>query len=65
MNIKVNGKQINTSSETLGELINELNLSGKWLAIAINGKVIPKSKVTSFKIKEGDNIDIFAPTGGG
>ena len=66
MNILINGKTKTIDNNLhLNQLIEQLELTGKRLAVEINQEIIPKSKHADYQIKEGDNIEIVHAIGGG
>jgi sulfur carrier protein len=66
MNILLNGKTRCIDNEThLNQLIEQLSLTGKRLAVEINREIIPKSAHEQYKIQAGDNIEIIHAIGGG
>ena len=66
MNILLNGetKQIDNQL-LLSQLIEQLGISGKRLAVEINKEIIPKSEHAKYVINEGDRIEIVHAIGGG
>lgn len=62
---------INGETETINDgifisqLIEQMQLTGKRLAIEVNKEIIPKSSHADYQIKEGDNIEIVHAIGGG
>ncbi|MBT4837547.1 MAG: sulfur carrier protein ThiS [Methylococcales bacterium] len=66
MNIILNGTPKNMSNVFyVKDLITELNLSGKRIAIEINEEIIPRSNYSSQKITDGDTIEVIHAIGGG
>ena len=49
----------------LAELIDQLELTGRRLAVEINQEIVPKSQHSSYEIKAGDTIEIVHAIGGG
>ena len=64
--IKVNGK-IRSISETykLSDLIKDLKIPMKKVAIELNEEIIDKKKVNKIKLKQNDKIEIVHFIGGG
>ena len=64
--IKVNGK-INTFVDklTLADLINELKIPLRKVAIELNREIIDKKKIRNLKLKNNDVIEIVHFIGGG
>ncbi|HEY9577462.1 MAG TPA: sulfur carrier protein ThiS [Pseudobacillus sp.] len=67
MNIIINGKheQIALQEPTLENLLTAYSLQGKSVIIEANGEIVPKEKVGSTNVKEGDRIEIVQFVGGG
>ena len=67
MNIFINGnlKQINHENVTISALIELLTLSGKRLAIEINGEIVPRSQFDSVVLQNDDKLEIVGAVGGG
>ena len=64
--VTINGKTHQLQSAlTLVEYIESLGLSWQHIAAAHNGDVIPREKFGEVKLKEGDNLEIVRPVGGG
>jgi sulfur carrier protein len=49
----------------LKQLINDLGIENKPIAVAINGDVIEKSKVKKYILQNQDKIEIVHAVGGG
>ena len=66
MNILLNGEAREIAEGTLlSQLIEQLDLHGKRLAVEINKEIIPRSQHAEYAIKDGDNIEIVHAIGGG
>ncbi|NPA28278.1 MAG: sulfur carrier protein ThiS [Epsilonproteobacteria bacterium] len=66
MKIVVNGQPINTqNSITIAQLLKELKVEDKVMAVAINMEVIKKDKWSTHQIKEGDKLELLHFVGGG
>jgi sulfur carrier protein len=63
--LTVNGKKTNTAAETIEALLKELNVPRQGLAVAVNSEIVPKTIHATCPIKDGDNIEIMRPIGGG
>ena len=66
MNIQLNGegREIPDNS-TAQELIEQLGLIGKRLAMEINREIVPRSAYETTTLKQGDEIEIVHAIGGG
>ena len=66
MKLTINGeKREIVKSQTLEELIRELNIQAPNFAVALNQQVIPKSKYATAAIQENDEVEIVHAVGGG
>jgi sulfur carrier protein len=66
MNILLNGESRTLSNGTqLAQLVHELGLEGKRLAVEINREIIPRSQYANTELKNGDTIEIVHAIGGG
>ncbi len=64
--IKVNGKITTIVDKfTLAQLINDLKIPLKKVAIEYNKEIIDKKKIKKFKLKNNDKIEIVHFIGGG
>ncbi len=64
MNVIVNGKSANVNATTLAELHSELGLPA-MVAIAIDGKVVPRSEWAATPLNEGCKLVIIKVACGG
>ena len=66
MKLTINGeKREILKSQTLEELVRELNIQAPNFAMALNQQVIPKSKYATTSIQENDEVEIVHAVGGG
>ena len=64
--IKLNGKNKSIDQgSSLNELVNNLNIPIKKVAIEFNKEIIDKKKIKKFKLKNNDIIEIVHFIGGG
>jgi len=64
--IKVNGKAKSlTEDNKLSELLKNLRIPLKKVAIELNGEIIDKKKISKIKLKKNDKIEIVHFIGGG
>lgn len=50
---------------TCTELIAQLQLTGRRVAIERNGEIVPRSGFSSCRLADGDRLEIVAAVGGG
>lgn len=66
MEIIVNGKPREVAEQlSAAELIDQLGMAGKRLALEINREIIPRSTFAEHRIQAGDRIEIVQAIGGG
>ena len=64
--IKVNGKvKIVLNNSKLYDLLNNLNIPIKKVAIELNQEIIDKKRTSNIKLKKNDKIEIVHFIGGG
>ncbi len=64
--IRLNGKfKSILEAYRLSELINDLKIPLKKVAIELNDEIIDKKKINKIKLKKNDNIEIVHFIGGG
>ncbi len=50
---------------TFAELLDELDLGGKRLAVERNGEIVPRSTFADSRLADGDRIEVVTAVGGG
>jgi sulfur carrier protein len=50
---------------TVADLLGELQLAGKRIAVERNGEIVPKSRYAESPLAAGDRLEIIAAVGGG
>ena len=64
--IVLNGSDIQVDSNiSVSQLLEELGLTEKRLAVEINQQIIPRSNFTDYILNENDNVEIVQAIGGG
>ena len=65
--ISVNGVEKAATAVTIADLLRDENMdpAARYLAVAINGAVVPRSKWDGAAINPGDDIEIVSPAPGG
>lgn len=66
-NIRVNGEERTLDVTTVTELLEaeSVNLAARFVAVAVNGTVIPRGRWDNEPVKAGDDIEIVSPAPGG
>ena len=66
MNLVVNGQSREIlASDTVEDLLKELDITERHVAVAVNLEVISRSHYSATRLKEGDKIEIVHAVGGG
>jgi thiamine biosynthesis protein ThiS len=66
MNIVINGENRTLNEPTsLEQLVSELGLENKRLAIEVNQGIVPRSKYAETLLKDSDKVEIVQAIGGG
>jgi len=63
MKVVVNGKEIETSAQTLSTLIEELG--ARPAAVEVNLEIVKKTDYQHFALRDGDRVEIVQFVGGG
>jgi sulfur carrier protein len=50
---------------TFVELLDELDLAGKRIAVERNGEIVPRSRFPEARLVDGDRIEVVVAVGGG
>ena len=65
MKLKVNNQEVETGAITLSLFSQEQNLPTTGIAVAVNQRMVPRTKWDSYTLNEGDNIIIIKAVCGG
>jgi len=65
MQIQLNGEDSQVVATNLADLVAELGLEQRMIAIERNMEVVPKSEYAATKLEENDRIELVHMIGGG
>ena len=66
MQILLNGKPTTVKTDTtINDLLAQLDLTGKRVAVEINRQIVPRSQHASHVVQDGDLIEVVVAVGGG
>lgn len=65
VHIEVNGEGRETASATILDLIGELQLDPRKVAVELNLEIVPRSLHATTAISDGDKIELVQFVGGG
>ncbi len=65
MQIQLNGEDTQVAATNLADLVVELGLEQRMIAIERNMEVVPKSEYADTQLEESDRIELVHMIGGG
>jgi len=66
LSILLNGaSRVCTDQATVADLVRDLALEGKRIAVERNGEIVPKSRHAETRLAPGDRIEVVRAVGGG
>ncbi len=65
LTINGNPRDFAVANLTVAELVSQLALTGKRLAIERNGEIVPRSQFEITRLADGDKLEIVGAVGGG
>jgi thiamine biosynthesis protein ThiS len=66
MQITVNGQSRQVADDaTVARLLDDLNLTGKPVAVEVNLELVPRQRHAQHRLTEGDRLEIVTLVGGG
>ncbi len=67
MQLSINGKPrtFERPIHTVADLVHELALEGKRIAVERNGVIVPRSRYADTPVGAGDSLEIVGAVGGG
>ncbi len=66
MHIFINGQpRLLDGTPTIAELLAELGLAERRLAVEVNREIVPKSRHAEHRLADGDQVELVQAMGGG
>jgi thiamine biosynthesis protein ThiS len=66
IHVAVNGEDVSVpSGSTLAELLRQLSLEGRPVAVEHNRRVVPRAEHAAVRLNHGDTVEIVTFVGGG
>lgn len=66
MQIQLNGEDyFLEGSPSVADLVEQLGLAGKRLAVELNLDIVPRSQFAQTRLQDGDRVEIVHAIGGG
>ena len=64
--ITVNGKKVTlTGPLSVADYLEQNNYQIKWIAVEMNGDILPKYSYSDTMLKDGDRLEVVSFVGGG
>ena len=64
--LSINGESKQLAPHTsVAQLIEQMNLTGKRVAVERNGEIVPRSQHSAVELHSGDRLEIVVAVGGG
>jgi sulfur carrier protein len=65
MNLTVNGEPLVFTGNTLADLLVQLELTGRRIAVEVNQDIVPKGEHATHVLRDNDRVEIVHAIGGG
>jgi sulfur carrier protein len=65
MNLTVNGEPLIFTGSTLVDLLVQLELTGRRIAVEVNQDIVPKGEHATHVLRDNDRVEIVHAIGGG
>ena len=66
MQVQLNGEEIHVDQNvTVAKMLTDLDVQTSQIAVEVNLEVVPRTEHDSFRLHEGDSIEIVTLVGGG
>ncbi|MCB1837195.1 MAG: sulfur carrier protein ThiS [Alcanivoracaceae bacterium] len=65
MNLTVNGEPLVFNGSTLADLLVQLELTGRRIAVEVNQDIVPKGEHATHVLRDNDRVEIVHAIGGG
>lgn len=66
MEIQLNGEPLEVpANATIAELLEQLSIRGRRLAVEVNEDIVPRSTHGEFTLSPGDRVEVVHAIGGG
>ena len=64
--LRVNGETLSLADPaTVADLLREQGLTGRKVAVELNGEIVPRSRHADTALADGDRLEIVVAVGGG
>ena len=63
--VKVNGELLDKNGKSITELLADMNINAKQVAVELNEEIVPKAKYAETFLKDDDCVEVVRFVGGG
>lgn len=63
--VKINGEMLDKDGKSVSEVLSEMNINVKQVAVELNEEIVPKVKYDETILKDGDVVEVVRFVGGG
>lgn len=63
--VKINGEMCDKSGKSITEMLAEMGINIKQVAVELNEEIVPKAKYDETILKDGDHVEVVRFVGGG
>ena len=63
--VKINGELLDKNGKRIAEMLDDMNINVKQVAVELNEEIVPKTKYAETFLKDGDCVEVVRFVGGG
>ena len=63
--VKINGEMLDKDGKSVSEILSEMNINAKQVAVELNEEIVPKAQYGETVLKDGDVVEVVRFVGGG
>ena len=63
--VKINGEMCDKIGKSIAEMLAEMGINIKQVAVELNEEIVPKAKYDETILKDGDHVEVVRFVGGG
>ena len=63
--VKINGEMLDKDGKSVSEVLSEMNINAKQVAVELNEEIVPKIRYDETVLKNGDVVEVVRFVGGG
>lgn len=63
--VKINGEILDKDGKSVSEVLSEMNINVKQVAVELNEEIVSKAKYAETVLRDGDVVEVVRFVGGG